>query len=241
MTTPELSSPLASLGRWPLRPAPPSTSWPPPKTWPRSRARWAATRSRSTSIARGYQDPHFVEAKPSFILKLAQGRPAGGGRARAGDRLAAAAHPAEPQREDPARRRGLPRRLADREDPRDPDRPGHARDGRRASAGQPALLARSRQRAPHRQGDPGEALARWSPRTPPTSRSATPTSTSVWPRPRSAGTRRWRPTRACKIVTYHRSWPNFADRFGLDVVGYVEPKPGIPPSPEPHARADRTR
>ena len=34
-----------------------------------------------------------------------------------------------------------------------------------------------------------------------------------------------------KVVTYHRSWPNFADRFGLDVVGYVEPKPGIPPSP----------
>jgi zinc/manganese transport system substrate-binding protein len=32
-------------------------------------------------------------------------------------------------------------------------------------------------------------------------------------------------------VTYHRSWPNFADRFGLDVVGYVEPRPGIPPSP----------
>jgi ABC-type Zn uptake system ZnuABC Zn-binding protein ZnuA len=34
-----------------------------------------------------------------------------------------------------------------------------------------------------------------------------------------------------KIVTYHRSWPNFTERFGLDVVGYVEPKPGIPPSP----------
>ena len=34
-----------------------------------------------------------------------------------------------------------------------------------------------------------------------------------------------------KIVTYHRSWPNFTDRFGLDVIGYVEPRPGIPPSP----------
>jgi zinc/manganese transport system substrate-binding protein len=34
-----------------------------------------------------------------------------------------------------------------------------------------------------------------------------------------------------KTVTYHRSWPNFADHFGLDVVGYVEPRPGIPPSP----------
>src|SRR6266581_2328506 len=35
-----------------------------------------------------------------------------------------------------------------------------------------------------------------------------------------------------KIVTYHRSWPNFADHFHLDVNGYVEPRPGIPPSPQ---------
>ena len=34
-----------------------------------------------------------------------------------------------------------------------------------------------------------------------------------------------------QIVTYHRSWTNFANEFGLNVVGYVEPKPGIPPSP----------
>ena len=39
------------------------------------------------------------------------------------------------------------------------------------------------------------------------------------------------PFRGRKIVTYHRSWPNFCDRFGLVVVDYVEPKPGIPPSP----------
>ena len=34
-----------------------------------------------------------------------------------------------------------------------------------------------------------------------------------------------------KIVTYHNSWPNFARHFGLQVVGYVEPRPGIPPTP----------
>ena len=34
------------------------------------------------------------------------------------------------------------------------------------------------------------------------------------------------------MVTYHRSYTNFAERFGLDVVGYVEPRPGIPPSPQ---------
>jgi len=39
------------------------------------------------------------------------------------------------------------------------------------------------------------------------------------------------PYRGTKVVTYHRSWPNFAEHFGLEVIGYVEPKPGIPPSP----------
>jgi ABC-type Zn uptake system ZnuABC Zn-binding protein ZnuA len=33
-------------------------------------------------------------------------------------------------------------------------------------------------------------------------------------------------------VTYHRSWPNFAHHFGLEVVGYIEPRPGIPPTPQ---------
>jgi ABC-type Zn uptake system ZnuABC Zn-binding protein ZnuA len=51
----------------------------------------------------------------------------------------------------------------------------------------------------------------------------------------AAAEKRWdgqmAPFKGAKVVTYHRSWPNFADRFGLDVVGYVEPRPGIPPSP----------
>src|SRR5256884_1637251 len=40
------------------------------------------------------------------------------------------------------------------------------------------------------------------------------------------------PYKGMKMVTYHRSFPNFAERFGLDIVGYVEPKPGIPPTPQ---------
>jgi ABC-type Zn uptake system ZnuABC Zn-binding protein ZnuA len=46
---------------------------------------------------------------------------------------------------------------------------------------------------------------------------------------------RWKaalaPYKGRKIVTYHRSWTNFAAAFDLNVIGYVEPKPGIPPSP----------
>ncbi len=33
-----------------------------------------------------------------------------------------------------------------------------------------------------------------------------------------------------KIITYHKNWVYFAHLFGLEVVDYVEPKPGIPPS-----------
>ena len=122
------------------------------------------------ALARGYQDPHFVEPKPSFILKLnkadllivvgreleigwlppliTQSRNAkiqpGGGR--------------------------LPGRVADREDPRAADRADHPGDGRRAPAGEPALLARPGQRPPDRAGDPEEAVgaaARATPRTSP--------------------------------------------------------------------------
>jgi zinc/manganese transport system substrate-binding protein len=39
------------------------------------------------------------------------------------------------------------------------------------------------------------------------------------------------PFKGLQVVTYHNSWPNFAERFGLNVIGYVEPRPGIPPSP----------
>ncbi|MSR78038.1 MAG: zinc ABC transporter substrate-binding protein [Candidatus Omnitrophica bacterium] len=32
------------------------------------------------------------------------------------------------------------------------------------------------------------------------------------------------------IVTYHRSWTYLAKRFGLEILGQLEPKPGIPPT-----------
>ena len=52
----------------------------------------------------------------------------------------------------------------------------------------------------------------------------------------AAAIQRWKtllaPYKGLKVVTYHRSWANFADAFGIDVIGYVEPKPGIPPTPQ---------
>lgn len=44
------------------------------------------------------------------------------------------------------------------------------------------------------------------------------------------------PHQGAKIVAYHNSWPYFAQRFGVKVVGFVEPLPGIPPKGKDLAR-----
>jgi ABC-type Zn uptake system ZnuABC Zn-binding protein ZnuA len=41
---------------------------------------------------------------------------------------------------------------------------------------------------------------------------------------------RLRPYRGAKVVDDHNIWPYFARRFGIDVVGHMEPKPGITPT-----------
>ena len=38
------------------------------------------------------------------------------------------------------------------------------------------------------------------------------------------------PFRGKKILAYHKNWAYFAETFGLEVLGHIEPKPGIPPS-----------
>jgi len=46
--------------------------------------------------------------------------------------------------------------------------------------------------------------------------------------------RRWQeklsPYQGRKLVIYHDAWPYFVRRFGLKVLGCIEPKPGIPPT-----------
>ena len=49
----------------------------------------------------------------------------------------------------------------------------------------------------------------------------------------SAWTERLAPYQGVQIVTYHNTWEYFAGSFGLRSETFLEPKPGIPPSP-PH-------
>ena len=86
------------------------------------------------------------------------------------------------------------------------------------------------QRPPHRAGDPRQT-ERASPADGAYFEAALRGFRSAAGRGAEAVGRAMAPYKGTKIVTYHRSWPNFMDRFGLNVIGYVEPKPGIPPSP----------
>jgi zinc/manganese transport system substrate-binding protein len=40
------------------------------------------------------------------------------------------------------------------------------------------------------------------------------------------------PLAKANVVTYHKSWTYFAKRYRLEVLDFVEPKPGIPPTPQ---------
>lgn len=55
-----------------------------------------------------------------------------------------------------------------------------------------------------------------------------------------AKAREWAPMtvklKGVKVATYHKSWSYVSQWLGLQEVGYVEPKPGIPPDPQHLAR-----
>ncbi len=183
------------------------------------------------SIARGYQDPHFVEAKPSFILKLQKA-----------DLLIAVGRELEIGWLPPLVQQSRNGKIQ-------PGGDGYLD----ASLGALILEIPTGQitRAmgdvhplgnPHYWMDPenGKRVAkeiadklsqlRASDKAYFDQRLADFTA-----RLDAAG-KRWlammAPYKGTKVVTYHRSFPNFAERFGLDIIGYVEPRPGIPPTPQ---------
>ena len=182
------------------------------------------------AIAKGYQDPHFVEAKPSFILKLHDA-----------DLLVVIGRELEIG--------WLPPLLTQSRNAKIQVGAAGYLD---ASTGVRILEVPTGQitRAmgdvhssgnPHYWLDPDNgrtitrsiaaALARLSPGD----KAYFDQRYADFDKRLSDAQKRWDAAMAAykgtKVVTYHRSWPNFTERFGLDVMGYVEPKPGIPPSP----------
>jgi zinc/manganese transport system substrate-binding protein len=182
------------------------------------------------SIARGYQDPHFVEAKPSFILKLAKA-----------DLLVVVGRELEIG--------WLPPLI---QQSRNAKVQVGAEGYLDASLTVKILEIPTGQitRAmgdvhplgnPHYWLDPGngrrvaKAIADKLSRMDPADAATFASRYADFDKRLAEAEKRWDammgPYKGLKVVTYHRSWPNFVDRFGLDVIGYVEPRPGIPPSP----------
>ncbi len=182
------------------------------------------------SIAKGYQDPHFVEAKPSFILKLqradllivvgreleigwlppliqqsrnAKIQAGGSGYLDASSQVKILEIP----QGDITRAMGDVHPLGNPHYWLDPE------NGRGIAR---TIAAKLSQLRPADKAYFDQRLADFSTRL-------------------TAAQTRWlatmAPYKGLKVATYHRSFPNFTDRFALEVVGYVEPRPGIPPSP----------
>jgi zinc/manganese transport system substrate-binding protein len=182
------------------------------------------------AIARGYQDPHFVEPKPSFVLKLMRADLL----ILVGRELEATWLPALVQQSRNAKIQiGSAGYLDASEGVRILDLP----------TGQitRAMGDVHPQGNPHYWLDPnnGRIIARHIQQhlatVSPADAAYFQQRYADFDRRLAAAERRWEaamaPYRGVKIVTYHRSWSNFVDRFGLNVIGYVEPRPGIPPSP----------
>jgi len=187
-------------------------------------------RVKVESIARGFQDPHFVEPKPSFILKLLRadllvviGRDLESGW------LPPLVQQSRNAKIQPGARGYLDASITARvlEQPTGPVT--------RAMGDVHALGN------PHYWLDPGngrrvaQAVAQRLNELRPSDSAYFNARYADFDRRLTVAEQRWdaifAPYRGAKIVTYHRAWSNFVERFGLDVVGYVEPRPGIPPSP----------
>ncbi len=187
-------------------------------------------RVETFALAKGYQDPHFVDAKPSFILKLSNA-----------DLLIVAGLELEI---------GYLPPLIDqsRNDKIHPGSPGYLD----ASIGCDILNRPTTQvtRAmgdvhpygnPHYWTDPGNgrviarAISAKLTQLDPGGKDAYDKNLAAFEAKLTEKEKEWSakmaPYAGARIVTFHDSWPNFAKHFKLDIRGHIEPKPGIPPTP----------
>jgi zinc/manganese transport system substrate-binding protein len=182
------------------------------------------------ALAKGYQDPHFVDAKPSFVLQLSRA-----------DLLIVA---------------GLELEIGYLPPLIDQSRNDKIHPGNRgyldASVGCD-ILQRPNQvvtRAmgdvhpygnPHYWTDPqngrviARAIAARLGELDPAGRDVYQKNLAAFEQRLTQKEAEWNakmaPFAGMKVVTFHDSWPNFAKHFKLVVAGHVEPKPGIPPTP----------
>lgn len=183
-----------------------------------------------TSIASGYQDPHYVEPKPSFMILL---KKADLYLVMGMDMEVGWSPPLEQGSGNPAIMKGgkdyidcsrgirpqeLPQMKVDRSmgDVHPCGNPHYLMDPQNgiivAETVEKALSAKDPKNADYYRKRKADFIQK------------ARKSQIVW-------LKRMLPHKGLKVVTYHKNWTYFANRFGMEVVGYIEPKPGISPSP----------
>src|SRR5437016_5596209 len=176
------------------------------------------------SIAKGYQDPHYVEAKPSFLLKL-----------RHADLLVLVGLDLEIG--------WLPPLITQSGNPKiQPASAGYLDASQFVEILEKPVGAVSRAMGDvHPQGNPhywldpdngrriAKGIADKLSESDPADAAYFQQRLQDFQKRLAAAEENWDaqmlPYRGRKVVCYHRSLPNFAKHFGLDVDGYVEPRP----------------
>ena len=188
-------------------------------------------RATVEALAKGYQDPHFVEAKPSFILKLQRA-----------DVLVVVGRELEIGWLPPLVQQSRNSKIQ-------PGSDGYLDASLNAQILEIPTGQVTRAMGdvhplgnPHYWMDPengkriAKSIADKFSQIRPNDRAVFQQRLTDFTTRLDAAEKRWlaqmAPYKGTKVVTYHRSFPNFAERFGLDIIGYIEPKPGIPPSPQ---------
>jgi zinc/manganese transport system substrate-binding protein len=188
------------------------------------------THVRVRHVSEGYQDPHFAEAKPSFVLQL-----------RDADVFAFVGLDLEIG--------WMPLLLQGARNPRVSSGGSGYLDVSQAIA----VLDRASGRVDRSQGDVhalgnphywldpenGRRIARlfarkFSELDAPNARAYAANAAAFESRLADAE-RAWQAQRALikdkPVVAYHTSWKYLAEYTGMNIVGFMEPKPGVPPSP----------
>lgn len=187
-------------------------------------------RCQVVHISEGYQDPHFVEAKPSFILQL-----------RNADVFAYVGLDLEIG--------WMPLLLQGARNPRiNPGGPGNVDVSRAIRVlDRPTGNVDRSQGDVHPAGNPhywldpenGRAIARlfrdrFSQLAPGDAQTFA-RNYAAWEARLNAAEHGWAgqiaAIRGKPVVAWHTSWRYFAEYNGMNIVGFMEPKPGVPPSP----------
>jgi zinc/manganese transport system substrate-binding protein len=184
----------------------------------------------ATHIGEGYQDPHFIEAKPSFVLQL-----------RKADVWAFVGLDLEIG--------WMPLLLQGARNPKlQPGQPGYLDASRVISVLDMARGNVDRSQGdvhplgnPHYWLDPenGRRIAKLFRETfsrlDPKNATVYEANEKAFTQRLDAAERSWQADLAKikgqPVVAWHTSWRYFADYNGMNIVGFMEPKPGVPPSP----------